>query len=216
MRPEDVNRVAALHLEALPHGLFPSLGPRFLARYHRTFLTSPFGSGWIIDHGGVVTGFIAGTFDQEAHQDHVIRRDGTRLVTAASLALSRRPATATRFVRTRSVRYARKLVRVSRTAPPQRPPPPAGAPPAPPAGGWSGVLAHIAVDPAWRSNGSGTRLTRAFASWAELAGAAEVRLSTLAGPGGAGAFYERLGWTASEVVEDADQVAWTRYRLVLR
>lgn len=40
----DLGATAQLHVEQLPAGFFPGLGPRFMRRWHRTYLDSPHGA----------------------------------------------------------------------------------------------------------------------------------------------------------------------------
>ena len=74
----------------------------------------------------------------------------------------------------------------------------------------------MAVDPGHRGTGAGAALVHAFEQRARQAGCRTARLVTFAGKAGsgeatgAGAFYERLGWTRSgQRVDDAGRLVLT-------
>lgn len=111
-----VGATARLHLAHLELGLFPQLGPRFLGRYHETFVRSPFGVLLIAYEGGEVAGFLAGTTANADHYRWVVRNCGPRLAATASAALLARPRLLPVVLRTRGPRYARAVARRLRPA----------------------------------------------------------------------------------------------------
>jgi GNAT superfamily N-acetyltransferase len=192
MRPRDREFTAALQQQALPHGFFARLGTPFLRAYHETFMASPHGIALVAETHDGPAGFVVGTFGP--HSAWVLRNRWMTLVWRGALALLARPAELVFFLRTRTLSYARRLLRRSRSGPPvrrRRTKPPA-------------VLTHVAVAPAARGNGVGEELVDAFLDAAEAAGAEQVCLVTLAGRDGAGRFYQRLGWDLDGVREDRD------------
>lgn len=204
MGTADLPFVAALHRRCLRHGLFPELGPRFLASYLGTFVSSPFAVALVVAGPDEPLGFLVGTLDDRAHYRHVLRRDGPRLAVLGALALLVRPRVAWRFARTRASRYLRGSVRLARHGGP------VSALPV------EGVLAHVAVDANGRGRRVGAALVEEFVAHARHADVPAVRLVTRADGDGAGGFYQRLGWQEVGRFDDRDGLAWTRYRLVLQ
>ena len=203
MERADLPFAAVLHRRCLRHGMFPELGPRFLAAYLGTFVSSPFAVALVADGIDEPLGFLVGTLDDRAHYRHVLRRHGLRLAALGTVALLVRPLVAYRFARTRATRYLRGSVRLART--------PVKAAPAPA----RGVIAHVAVAPAGRGRGVGAALVEQFVAHARSAHLPAVRLVTRADGDGAGAFYRRLGWQEDGRFDDRDGLTWTRYRLAL-
>lgn len=198
---DDVRFCARLHLEALPHGFFAELGPRFLRAYYATFLESPHAVALVAAVRDHPAGVLVGIVDPALHKRWVLRYRGAWLALLGAAALGARPALAVRFLRTRLTRYASSWRRHRRGEAPQA----ARATPA--------VLSHIAVLPGARGTGSGARLVRSFEAAAADAGARRAVLTTLAGEGGAGAFYARLGWSRSAnhtTPDGAHLEEWTR------
>lgn len=197
--------MAQLHARRLPHGFFVLLGEGFLRAYHRSFMDSPTAVALVLDRGGAPVGFVVGTTDPHRHRREVMRRHGLRLALSGLAALARRPRVAALFARTRTVRYARAVLRALRRSG-------AAQPLAGPASATS-VLSHVAVDTAVEGSGAGRALVEAFCDAARAAGAGRVELLTLADERGAGAFYERLGWTAGP---QAPPAGFLRFTLDLR
>lgn len=214
--PADLARTATIHRAQLPHGLFPELGERFLRAYHRSYLDSPHAVARVATADDEVVGFIVGTVDEHTHRDWVLRNHGIRLALWGLLGLVTHPRTLWWFLRTRVGRYLRAVLRAARgsrgastsaagddtTAVPDAG---SGATPT------IGVLTHVAVDPAARGLGLGARLTREFTAAAHERGSTEVRLVTRA-DGGAGGFYEALGWQRSDE-RGRDGAAMLEYRM---
>ncbi|GGZ98852.1 GNAT family N-acetyltransferase [Streptomyces bluensis] len=187
MEPEDLHFVVTEHRAHFPDGFFARLGPRYLAAYTRTYLTSPHARAYIAEADGLPVGFLVGVTDPAAHRQHLVRTHGRRLALHACASLTVRPRLALHFLRTRLGRYARKLL-PARRDPAQQPAPVAPRP------GVTAVLAHVAILGRVRSLGLGSALIRRFTDEAATAGCARVSLVTAAGPDGAGRYYERLGW----------------------
>lgn len=197
----DVDSVAALHLQSLPPSFFSSLGPRFLRRYHESFLASPYGIGVAATHQQQLCGFVIGSVAAADHSAWVVRHRGFQLAASALLAMLIRPRVLLHFLATRGARYARGLYRRLMNQPGvQVASPPAERQPA--------VLAHVALHSAWRRMGFGAVLVRAFEHEAYKRDAPRVELVTVEGPGGAVSFYERLGYTKGDVRQDGDGRRW--------
>src|SRR3546814_16558598 len=73
MNEHDLVRAARLHREHLPHGLFPSLGERFLRRYLRTYLNTPTAVALAIEGEHGMFGFLCGTVERRAHREPDLR-----------------------------------------------------------------------------------------------------------------------------------------------
>lgn len=179
---------AALHRQTLPHGLFPSLGDRFMRAYYECFAASPYGVLIIAQVSGVDIGFVAGSLDSSQHRRWVSRRRRLRLAGLGLISLCARPVTAARFARTRARSYLRALRRTHSEQ----------ATDGGTATDGAAHLSHVATHPGARGLGAGAALVRAFEARAAESGAPYVYLTTLTGEAGAGSFYEALGWRRLE------------------
>lgn len=205
MNDGDLDFSAALHATELGHGFFVSLGPAFIRAYHRTFLESPHAIAISSTLGGHRVGFLVGALDPAAHAQWVLRHRGTGLALRGAAALAARPLVGMRFLRGRLRRYATSWRR-------HRGPKSAGSSELK-ADSHPAVLSHVAVAPGARGTGAGRKLVRAFETTAGELGTGRAILTTLEGPDGAGAFYERLGWTpcGTEDTPDGPRMeGWTR------
>ncbi|WP_175439947.1 GNAT family N-acetyltransferase [Micromonospora nigra] len=209
----DLHATARAHVDLLPVGLFPSLGPRFVRRWHRTFLDSRHGVGYVaVDPsapGEEFVGFLLGTTDQTAHIAALLtdRRAVASLAVAAASALVRRPKVATRLLRSRVGPWTRRF----RSRKPR-----GDGPDRPTAAPQVAVMTALAVRPEWRGTGIGSTLVTHFVEHARLAGATTAELVTPTGPTGAPTFYERLGWEAGPQESTPDGEGLSVYRRSLR
>ena len=192
LRHRDQGFAAALHEAALPHGFFGRLGTGFLSAYHESFLASPHAVAYVAETRDGRVGFLVGTFGP--HNAWVVRNRWMKLAIRGALALLSRPSELVFFLRTRTLSYVQRLLKARAGGTATRPH--RTAPPA--------VLTHVAVAPAARGLGVGEALVEAFLDAARKTGATEACLVTLAGPDGAGRFYQRLGWDLHEVRQDRD------------
>lgn len=206
----DLDATAQLHIEQLPVGFFPALGPRFMRRWHRTFLDSPHAVAFVAvrrcDSGEDVCAFLFGSTDESAHMRAVLaeRRCMLALASTAALSLLHHPPLAVRFLRTRAGPWTRRLLRTITSRPAAHS---AQIDPVPVA-----LLAAVAVRPPLRGSGVGACLVELFLTRAHERGAATAELLTSAGPDGAGAFYEHLGWSPVREHLTRDGVAVRSYR----
>lgn len=198
----DLRFAATLHRTYLPDGFFPSLGPAFMRAYLGTFLDSRVSIALLAEHQGAAVGFLVGSFDHAAHVRQTIRRHGARLIVLGFFGMVIRPHVAIRFIRTRALRYGRRLR--ARTRPGQLQ-----------AVDAAGALGHLAVLPDHRKHGIGSALSIEYAHRVAAYGVVRAQLTTRAGTDGAGAFYERLGWATAATFTDPDGLAWTKYQLNL-
>lgn len=219
--PADLDFTARTHREHLPHGLFPLLGPAFMKRWHRTFVSAPDGVALVAvspgETGEDLVGFIVGATDQAALVEHVLRDDKVQLGVVGAGSLLLRPRLALHFVRTRGRAYARRLLGRARPAPT-----PDGSPgdhdPTSPRRGRPppvAVVTALVVVPEARGSGAGAALVTELVALAATAGTAEARLTTLAGADGAGSFYEALGWQRQGAHATRDGVLVETYSLDL-
>ncbi|WP_116949319.1 GNAT family N-acetyltransferase [Jiangella endophytica] len=200
----DLRTTAALHVSELPHGLFPRLGEAFVRRWHRAHLESRYGVVLVATRGGEVVGFTLGTTDRPANVAWIIGHRRRELTLAGLRALLTRPVLAAEFVRSRGMRYARRLL--GRAAAPARVVAKGDVPEA--GFGSIAVLEAIVVTPAQRGRSIGTELSEAFLSIVAAAGVERVELVTKVGARGAAGFYERAGWhrVGGHVDRDGDEV----------
>jgi GNAT superfamily N-acetyltransferase len=191
----DVAATAALQVRHLRNGLFPQLGPRFVRRWHATFVDEPQARAYVVDDGDGVRAFLVGTVDQQAYVAGVLRRERWALARLGLLAMLARPTVAWMFLRTRSRLYARRVLA-------RRLPPPLrdgnGAPVC------VAVVHAVVTDPRGRGSGAGAALLARFEEDVRAAGTPQIQLITDDGPRGAGGFYRRLGWGPGERAESRD------------
>ncbi|TDE00355.1 GNAT family N-acetyltransferase [Jiangella asiatica] len=195
---------ASLHVTELPHGLFPRLGEGFVRRWHRAHVASPYGVVLVATRGDEVIGFVLGTTDRPANVAWIISHRRWELMATALGRLLTRPRVAFGFLRTRGLRYVRRLF--GRGAAPARV---AGKGDVPEAGfAPIAVLEAVVVAPEGRGEGVGTTLVEAFLGIVAAAGVERTELVTKAGASGAAGFYERAGWhqVGSHVDRDGDRV----------
>lgn len=214
--PADLAATAALHVDLLPHGLFPRLGPSFLRRWHRAHLRSPEGIATVAVLSAArpssapagsegarsaedqIVGFVIGSSSRSRFLATLLSVHRRELAAAGMAALLRRPRTAWYFLRTRSRAYLGRLLSE----------PAAGAAAAASRGSASAELTAIAVVPAMRGCGVGELLLDAFCGQCRTRGVRRAELVTVAGPAGAASFYRRRGWTAGhvEIARDGSQL----------
>lgn len=196
--------VSAFHVATLPHGLFPRLGRRFVARWHRAHMASPHGVGYVAFRDGLPVGFALGSTDRAANVDWLLAHRRSTLVLAALPALLRRPRIALDFVRTRAGAYTRRLLRPGdRSASASRG---VGA-------GAVAVLEAVAVTPEARGQGIGSRLVSLVLTDAARTGADRVELVTKDGESGAAGFYVRGAWEQVGRHRDRDGDGVLRFRI---
>jgi ribosomal protein S18 acetylase RimI-like enzyme len=198
---DDLELTSALHVAELPHGLFPRLGTTFVRHWHRAHAESSHGVLLVVRQGGKVVGFVLGTTDHHANVAWMIARYRRKLLISAVAALATRPAVTAHFVRTRAMRYARRLLRrPARSQTADREP--------------VAVLEALVVAPAARRQAIGRSLVEAYVDVVAAVGTERADLVTKAGGAGAGAFYERLGWdqVGAHTDRDGDRVLTYRIR----
>lgn len=203
----DVYATARLHIEHLSVGLFPRLGLRFVACWHRAYVQSPHAVALVAvdpasDGDGRIAGFLVGALDRLAFQQELLTRHRTRLAVRAVVALALRPPVLADFLRTRLRPYLHRLRAPRRV---QAVPP--GAQPAAPVA----ELSALAVDPVLRRTGTGRRLTEEFIDRCTAAGAVRVELVAAADSAAAVAFYTSTGWTARRRYDTRDGRALQRF-----
>ena len=107
----DAPQTAALHLGNLSMGLFPQLGHRFMTRWHQTFTGSEHAWGGVVaSPEGRVVAVALVTTDQPAHTAEILREHRAALLRAGTAGLVRHPRALVTFLRTRVLRYVRRIV----------------------------------------------------------------------------------------------------------
>lgn len=203
MTIDDLPQVSILYEQALDHGLFPRLGPRFLERYLATFVDSPHSTATVATSEGTIAGFVVATLRPGAHGRWLRRNSLVPLLLHGGGALLVRPRLLLTFLTTRLGRYLRGLRRRLRG------PRTGAARDRGPA-----VLQHVAVHQWARGRGLGALLVTDVATAAAAAGAREVRLITPAG-GEAEGFYERQGWRRLNTRDARNGAPVTEFQLTL-
>lgn len=226
LTPAETEPAARLHVQTLPHGLFPALGIGFLARYYASFVDSPYGVALVAAVDERPVGVVAGTLANREHYRWVLRHRGLSLAGSAIRPLAVRPRTAAYVLRTRSGHYARAVARLARDhvrgeeaegdAPGSSGDPGPGQSDAATHRQPPGVLTHLLVADEARGRGIGSALLNAFVARTAQRGTGELVLVTAAGEEGAGAFYARHGWSHRGDRRDWDGEPVAVYALSLR
>lgn len=180
---QDLGFVVNEHARCFPHGFFARLGPRFLARYYRTFLDGPLSLAIVTEINGAPVGYLVGILDTREHRRLLLRHHGVALAWTALLAMAVRPWLVAIFIWTRLRRY---LTSISKTRP--------NSGVADASVQSVAVLSHVVVSNDARCRGVGASMVSKFVAEAQAAKCAGICLVTLAGARGAGTFYERRGW----------------------
>ncbi len=196
----DTATTARLHVRYLSLGLFPRLGPAFVARWHRAHVRSPHGVALVAverDPAGVehIAGFVIGSTDRVAFRAELLTRHRRALLLHGVRALVLRPRVLRHFLRTRVGAYLHRL----RRSRPAVSVPPGAVQPAPIAD-----LTAIAVAGERRRTGTGAALTARFLDRCVDSGASRVELVTATQPTGPVEFYTRSGWTAQRRAPSRD------------
>lgn len=191
MAAADTPWSARLHVDALPHGLFPLLGHRFVQRWHLGHLRSPYGVGFVAELDGEAVGMLIGTTDQLGHVRWVLAEDRLPMVVRGVTALLARPRVLWHFVRTRSTRYGRRMLRRDGAAGRGTRSSSAAS-----TRHRVAVVEAIVVLPQAQRSGAGRALVDALLDAAARAGTAEAELVTKADAEGGSRFYTSLGWDA--------------------
>lgn len=211
LTPDDVAFAARLHADVLPHGFFAGLGTTFLTAYYGAFVASPHAVALLGLVDGRAAGQVIGPVRNRAHHRWVLRHHGWSLAMRLSVALLARPGLLLHFLRTRTGRYLRALVRFvrrNRGGGPSRGPAPNRGPAA--------VLSHLCVRAEARGRGLGSALVEAFLDAARQAGAHEALLVTLVGDDGASGFWAERGWTHRHTRADFEGRPTIVYSRLLR
>ncbi|MEU9069875.1 MULTISPECIES: GNAT family N-acetyltransferase [Streptomyces] len=187
-----------------------------MTAHTRTYLTSPHATALIAEADGRPVGYLTGIVDPGLHRRHLLRLHGLSLAARAAGALALRPSLAWLFLSSRLPRYWHKLVPARRRAAA-----PAGERPVAAEAALDrtsdapaereAVLSHIAVTEDARGLGVGAELIERFADFAVLADCTRISLLTAAGAGGAGPYYERLGWRPRGDTRTADDRHFLQY-----
>lgn len=198
----DLAAAVRLHRSEMGAQFLSRFGPRFLTAYYRAYLEGPDGLALAAVEAGTgrLLGILLGASCPAAHYRRMVRRHGVRLAGLLLLGAAGRPPLAVDLVRTRSLRYARGLLRLvlaqlagaGRWAGRRRAAPAASTPGG--GTGFAGEVTVVAVDPAARRRGVGRALLEAAAERAAQAGATRLELVTPEDELGAVRFYEQLGW----------------------
>lgn len=211
LTPDDVPFAATLHHDCLPGGFFARLGVGFLDTYYRSFVRSPWAICLVAELDGRPAGVLVATTESWQHYRFLVRRCGWRLGASGLAALAARPRVALWFLRSRSHRYARGLVRLVRQKLPSAPGSSHSSGGAPPDHATEGVVVHVAVAAHRRRHGIGRSLVEGYLTEARSRGTKRARLLTATDDDGARSFYERIGWVKAGDLVDADAKSWTRY-----
>ncbi|MHB8342487.1 MAG: GNAT family N-acetyltransferase, partial [Mycobacteriales bacterium] len=198
LSPAELRRLAGLHERELADQFVAQFGQRFLRHYHRAFASTEGGLALVArDSGtGEVAGLLLGSTHPAAFYPLLLRRHGLALGLQLLCTVAARPRFGVRLLRTRGARYLRGVRRlvlrrpVGRTGAPAR----SGGAPAEATAEVTAEVTVVVVDAQARGRGVGRALLERAEEQVRAAGVQRIELVTLQDPGGAAAFYERLGW----------------------
>ncbi|NIZ92548.1 GNAT family N-acetyltransferase [Kineococcus rubinsiae] len=111
MTSTDARATAELQLRYLSEGFFPRLGLAFVTRWHRAFVQQP--HGWaavVVDADERIVSYALVATRQRDFVEGVIRSQGLSMAASATLALAGRPRLLLHFLRTRTLRYVRRII----------------------------------------------------------------------------------------------------------
>jgi ribosomal protein S18 acetylase RimI-like enzyme len=168
----DAAAMARLHADGMPDAFLPTLGRPFMARLYRAIAADPDAVALVAEGVDGVVGFAAGVTSVGAFYRRFARGHGP----AAAL------AAAPRLVRPR---VARRLLETARY-PAQGDPGNGRLPDA--------ELLSIAVDPAWRTGGTGRALADGVLAGLAARGVSELKVVVGAANQGANHFYAKVGF----------------------
>jgi glycosyltransferase involved in cell wall biosynthesis/ribosomal protein S18 acetylase RimI-like enzyme len=171
-RVPDAPAMARMHAAAMPDAFLPTLGHGFLTRLYRALVTDPTAVVLVAETAAGVIGFAAGVVSVGGFYRRFARHHGTAAAVLAGPRLAD-PRVARRLLET--VRYP------ARAADEVGPMPDA-------------ELLSIAVDPAFRTSGSGRALVDGVLRGLAERGADHIKVVVGAANEGANHFYERVGF----------------------
>ncbi len=189
----ELTQVVAIHQNVLDDEFITRFGRGFLRRYYMAFIDSPYAVALAaLDEGEEqehVAGVLLGTLHPAQHYHYLVRRHGSFLAGHVAMQALLHPVFGYELYRTRAKRYVQGIYRSLQHR---------GSSPSNQeiqAPQLVGDLTHLAVNPAHRGKGIGSLLVRAYEQAAREARLDRIDLVTLPRElGGAGVFYERLGW----------------------
>ena len=168
----DAASAAALHAEQISEGFLAFLGPRFLRRLYQRVVLDPGSFLLVVESEGRILGFLAGSTDVAALYRAFVLRDGVPAVFACS---------------GRLIRSWRRVLETLRHG--------SGT-----AGAGAELLA-VAVDPAARGRGAGTRLVEGFLAEIASRGRDAAHVVVAAGNDTAVALYRGSGFQTADRFE---------------
>jgi ribosomal protein S18 acetylase RimI-like enzyme len=168
----DATPAAFLHAEQISEGFLAFLGPRFLRRLYRRVVLDPGSFLLVVESRGQIMGFLAGSTDVGALYRAFVLRDGVPAAFACA---------------GRLIRSWRRVLETLRHG--------SGAT------GAGAELLAVAVDPAARGKGAGTRLVEGFLTEIGTRGRDAAHVVVAAGNETAVALYQRSGFHTAERFE---------------
>jgi len=172
MTVSDVREVVRVHMSGFPGFFLTFLGPGFLRELYRGIVSDPAGVAFVTEHGGVITGFVAGTTDPSGFYSRLMKRRLLQFGIQAAIATLRRPSAAPRLLRALGRSSAAPDAKTGRAE-----------------------LMSLAVLPSARGGGEGGKLVEGFVTRSRELGSTTVFLTTDAvGNDDVNAFYVRRGF----------------------
>lgn len=193
MRGPDVGAVVDVHLRSFPGFFLSFLGPSFLRQLYHGIVADPTGVAFVVEEGGRITGFVAGTTEPGGFYGRLLRQRLLRFALASVWPFLRRPAILPRLLRA--------LRRPAESS-------------ACPSG--SALLMSIAVAPESQTGGRGAMLVRAFLDETRSKGAKRIVLTTdAAGNDAVNQFYLRQRFTLNRTFQTPEGRAMNEYELLV-
>ena len=152
----DLDRICALHIESFQGFFLTSLGTHFLRLLYDGFANDPTGVSIVAEDNGVIIGFAIGTTDPNVFFRRLLLRRGFLFFCAAIPGVLRRPLFVSRKCLGALLYRGEKPKDLQKAA----------------------LLSSLAVAPAYRGQGVGQHLVRAFAKAAKQQNCSSLYLTT--------------------------------------
>ncbi len=110
----DIPRAVDLHMEILDEEFLVRCGGRFLERYYRAWMKSPYGVATGVFEDQSLSGLLLGSLDPSSHYKSMLSTDGTSLALSLVGQSLRDAQLRDLIIKTRAKRYARALLRVAK------------------------------------------------------------------------------------------------------
>jgi len=207
MARQDIIKLVPLHQAILDDEFIVQFGGKFLCRYYRAFIDSPYAVALVAfdNQSEQYIGALLGTIRPALHYRFLTKRYGIGFAMDLFLRCVARPKLGYSLVQTRLKRYIkgviRSLIRTKAVPSAVQIPPEQVA-----------DITHLFVDTTTQGKGVGRRLVDKYEYYAVREGVTQIDLVTSSEEHGAGRFYEKLGWSLADKITSQSGETFLLYR----